>query len=94
MVVRSISEETMLGLAKRISRRGIAASLACITLSGVAVAQDMQPTPAPSTRAAMPAPNTAAVPPAAPAAMPPVQQLTQAQLDQLVAPIALYPDRR
>ena len=84
----------MLGLAKRISRRGIAASLACIALSGVAVAQDLPPTPAPSPTAATPAPDTAAVPPAAQAAMPPVQQLTQAQLDQLVAPIALYPDRR
>jgi len=82
----------MLGWTIGISRRGIAASLACIAISGVAVAQDMQPTPAPSTTAAMPAPNTAAVPPAAPAAMPPVQQLTQAQLDRLVAPIALYPD--
>jgi hypothetical protein len=92
MVVSSISEETMLGWTIGISRRGIAASLACIAISGVAVAQDMQPTPAPSTTAAMPAPNTAAVPPAAPAAMPPVQQLTQAQLDRLVAPIALYPD--
>ena len=48
--------------------------------------------PAPSTPAATPAPKGAAVPPAAPAATPPAQLLTQAQRDQLVAPIALYPD--
>ena len=75
-----------------ISRGGIAASLACIAIGGVAVAQDIPPIPAPSATAATPAANTAAVPPAAPAATPPAPQLTQAQLDQLVAPIALYPD--
>ena len=82
----------MLGWTIGISRRGIAASLACIAIGGVAVAQDMPPIPAPSTTAATPAPNMAAVPPAAPAVTPPAQLLTQAQLDQLVAPIALYPD--
>src|ERR1700751_3655853 len=74
MVVSSISEETMLGWTIGISRRGIAASLACIAISSVAVAQDMQPTPAPSTTAAMPAPNTVAVPPASPATRPAVSR--------------------
>ncbi len=78
----------MLGWTIGISRRGIAAFFACIAIGGVAIAQDMPPIP-PSTTAATPAPNTAPVPPAA---APPAQQLTQAQLDQIVAPIALYPD--
>src|SRR5947199_10576545 len=82
MVASSMWEKTMLGWTIGISRRAIAASLACMAISAVASAQDMPP--APSTAAAAPAPNTAAVPPA--------PQLTQAQLDQLVAPIALYPD--
>jgi Protein of unknown function (DUF3300) len=88
MVVRSISEEKMLGWTIGISRRGIAASLACIAIGGVAFAQDMLPNPAPSTTPATPAPNAAAAPPATS----PAQLLTQAQLAQLVAPIALYPD--
>jgi Protein of unknown function (DUF3300) len=68
----------------RVARRGIIASLACIGMAGAALAQDTAPIP-PPTAAALPAPSTTA---AAPIAAP----LTQAQLEQLLAPIALYPD--
>jgi hypothetical protein len=83
----------MLGSTIGISWRGIASCLACVAIGGAALAQDLPPSPAPpSTTTATPAPNTAEAPPAPPAATPPAQVLTQGQLDQLVAPIALYPD--
>jgi Protein of unknown function (DUF3300) len=91
-------EETMLGWTVRIARRGLAAGLACITLSGIALTQDMVvPSPnravtAPSAAAA-PAPTAPAVPaPGAPATTPAAPRLNEAQLEQLVAPIALSPD--
>jgi Protein of unknown function (DUF3300) len=67
--------------------RGFVASLACVAIAGAALAQDMGSIPPPTATA--PAANTAAVPPPPPPAQP---LLTQAQLEQLVAPIALYPD--
>ncbi len=76
------------GLDDRDRWRGSAAFLACVAMGGVALAQGAAPIPPPSTTAATPAANAAAEPPAIPAA----QLLTQTQLDQLVAPIALYPD--
>src|SRR5271155_465290 len=78
----------MLGWTIAISRCGIVASLLCIALRGVAFAQGTAPLPPASATAAAPAPSSAAVPPAAS----PASLLTNAQLDQLVAPIALYPD--
>jgi hypothetical protein len=71
-----------------ISRRGIVASLLWIALGGVAFAQATVPLPPASATLAAPAPRSAAVPPAAS----PTPLLTDAQLAQLVAPIALYPD--
>ena len=74
----------MLGWTIGISRRGIASCLAGIALGGAALAEDLPATPAASTvTTATPTPNATA---------PPAQLLTQGQLDQLVAPIALYPD--
>ena len=67
--------------------RGFVAFLGCMVSAGVVFAQDMPPTPELSAAAAPPS-NTAAVPPAPPAA----PLLPEAQLQQLVAPIALYPD--
>ena len=78
----------MLGWTIAISRCGIVASLPCIALRGVAFAQGTAPLPPASATAAAPAPSSAAVPPAAS----PASLLTNAQLAQLVAPIALYPD--
>ena len=74
-----------------IARRGFVASLACMAVGAVALAQDTVPIPAPPPTAVTPAQNTDAVPPAASAATL-TAQLTPAQLEQLVAPIALYPD--
>ena len=74
-----------------IARRGFVASLACMAVGAVALAQDTVPIPAPPPTAVTPAQNTDAVPPTASAATL-TAQLTQAQLEQLVAPIALYPD--
>src|SRR5271170_4090660 len=106
-VARPRQEDTMLRWTLRTARRGLAASLTWIAICGIALAQNAEPVvlpsttpaaPAPNTAAAppgisiTPAPNTAAGPPPASAAVPPAQLLTQAQLDQLVAPIALYPD--
>jgi hypothetical protein len=86
-------EEKMRGWMIGISRRGIAACLACIAIGGTALAQNAPPVPAPSTVTIAPsAPDAAAAPPASPAATPPAQLLTQGQLNQLVAPVALYPD--
>jgi hypothetical protein len=61
-----------------------------MAVGAVALAQDTAPIQAPPQTAVTPAQNTAAVP-AAPAATL-TAQLTPAQLEQLVAPIALYPD--
>jgi hypothetical protein len=76
----------MLGGRVRIARRWLAACLAGIAIGGIALARDAQPISAPSTTPAMPAANAAAAPAS------PVLQLSEARLDQLVAPIALYPD--
>jgi len=73
-----------------IARRGFVASLACMAVGAVALAQNTAPIPAPPPTAVTPAQNTEAVPAAAAATL--TAQLTQAQLEQLVAPIALYPD--
>lgn len=82
-----------------VARQGFAAVFACIAVSSVALAQDQPVAAAASTVSGPPVPNEAAMPPpisVAPApnapAAPPAPQLTEAQLDQLVAPIALYPD--
>ena len=72
-----------------IARRGFVASLACMAVGAVALAQNTAPIPAPPPTAVTPAQNTEAVPAAAATL---TAQLTQAQLEQLVAPIALYPD--
>src|ERR1700751_2062368 len=82
----------MLGRIIGISRRGIAACLACTAISGAALAQDASPTPAPSTLTTPPPVDPTAAPPPSPAATPPAPLLTQGQLDQLLAPVALYPD--
>ena len=78
----------MRGLRIGIAGRGFAALLACVLTSGVVLAQVTTPIPAPATAP----PDAGAPPPGAPTAPSPVPQLTRAQLDQLVAPIALYPD--
>ena len=69
-------------------RCGIIASLLCMALHGVASAQSTVPLPPASATPVTPAPSPAVVPPAAS----PTPLLTNAQLAQLVAPIALYPD--
>jgi hypothetical protein len=85
-------EETMLGWATERALRGFVCLFAGIAMGGFALAQATAPIPAPSpTTVATPAPNTAEAPPAA-SAVTTAPPLTQAQLDQLVAPIALYPD--
>ena len=81
----------MLNWAIGIAGRGFVGSLGCMAAGAVALAQDTAPIPAPPPTAVTPAQNTAAVPPPAPAATL-TAPLTQAQLEQLVAPIALYPD--
>jgi hypothetical protein len=62
-----------------------------MAVGAVALAQDTAPMPAPPPTPVTPAQNTAAEPSAGPAATL-TAQLTPAQLEQLVAPIALYPD--
>ena len=64
---------------------GFAAFLACTAMGGIAFAEATAPIPTPST----PAPSAAAMPPARRPATP---QLSRDQLEQLVAPVALYPD--
>ena len=71
--------------------RGFVAFIGCMVTAGVGFAQDMPPTPELSAAAAPPS-NMAAVPSATPSAPPAAPMLTAAQLQQLVAPIALYPD--
>jgi hypothetical protein len=79
-----------------VARRGFAACLACIAMSGAALAQEQAAPNAaavPPPISVSPAPNAPpAAPPAAQATTPPAPQLSEAQLDQLVAPVALYPD--
>jgi Protein of unknown function (DUF3300) len=95
----------MLRLTITTARQGLAASLVWIALGGIARTQDTapivpqaNPSPvldrgaSPPGISVSPAPNAAAVPPPTAAPVPPAQLLTQAQLDQLVASIALYPD--
>src|SRR6516164_9213311 len=82
----------MLGWIIGISQRGIAACLACIAIGGAALARDAPPAPAPSTLTTAPPVDATAAPPPSPPTTPPAQLLAQGQLDQLVAPIALYPD--
>ena len=72
--------------------RGFVAFIGCMVMAGVVFPQDMPPTPELSAAAATPPSNSAAVPPATPPAPPTAPLLTEAQLQQLVAPIALYPD--
>jgi hypothetical protein len=88
MIVLLPGGNRMPRLTVRIARRGLAATLAGIALGGIAFAQAMPP--------AMPSPNPAApasnAPLAPPGATAPVQRLGQARLEQLVAPVALYPD--
>ena len=83
----------------------LAAIVICAVASGAAFAQDM-PQATPPAEQAEPAPNPAAAPPQAAAqpapaqpaptqpapAEPAAQKFSVAQLDQLVSPIALYPD--
>ena len=72
--------------------RGFVAFIGCMVTAGVGFAQDMPPTPELSAAAPTPPSNMAAVPSATPSAPPAAPMLTAAQLQQLVAPIALYPD--
>jgi len=69
-------------------RCGIVGSLLGMALHGVASAQSTVPLPPALATPVTPAPSPAVVPPASP----PAPLLTNAQLAQLVAPIALYPD--
>jgi Protein of unknown function (DUF3300) len=80
----------MLGSIVRIVRRRLAAALAGVVMGGVALAQDTLPRAAPPPTT-MPASSIAGASPS-PAAASPAPQLSAARLDQLVAPIALYPD--
>jgi hypothetical protein len=75
-----------------IARRGLVAAFACIALSGIALSQDMLPIVMPSTPPVAATPGATPPPPAAPTTTSPGPLLSEAQLDQLVAPIALYPD--
>jgi hypothetical protein len=77
----------MLGGRVRFARRRFAACLAGIATGGIALAGDMPPVAAPSATPPASVARSAAAPPA-----PAAPQLSEAQLDQLVAPIALYPD--
>jgi Protein of unknown function (DUF3300) len=83
----------MLDSTVRIARRGLAAGLACIAFGSFALTQDMpQGMPIPAVVSPTPtmrAPSALPEPAPRPAAAP---KLSEAQLEQLVAPIALYPD--
>jgi hypothetical protein len=71
----------------------LAAALICGAI-GTARAQDMPAMPGPAPAPSVPAPKTATPPSTVMAtpASPATAKLSQAQLDRLVAPIALYPD--
>lgn len=78
---------------------GAAAAVGGITLAQTAavempstIADPPAPNAPPPAIAVTPAPNTTPVPPPISAAVPPAPLLTRVQLEQLVAPIALYPD--
>jgi len=78
----------------------LGALVATAALIPIAVAQDMPPmlpaatAPAPpAPTPAQPAPPTEAAAAAAPAPAPPARTFSQEQLEQLLAPIALYPDQ-
>ena len=86
----------------RMARRGLVATLTGLAVSSAALAQSTAPIPTSSTPSSLPAPS-AASPPAITvtpsqnqaAGSPQTQAgplLAQAQLEQLIAPIALYPD--
>src|SRR5262249_31799412 len=81
-------EDVMLGATVRIAWRKLAACLAGFVLGAVALAGDTLPSVPPTPAA--PAAN-AAMPTGIPAPQP-APSLSEARLDQLVAPIALYPD--
>jgi hypothetical protein len=89
LVLRPAAEpgETMTGLRAGAHCAALAALLVC---GGAARAQDMPPVPAPLSPA--PAPNPAPSAPAPAKLITIPQKLSGVQLDQLVAPIALYPD--
>jgi hypothetical protein len=76
----------MLGGRVRIAWRKLAAGLVGIAFGGIALARDTPPVAAPSATSPAPAASAAAVP------TPVMPELSEARLDQLVAPIALYPD--
>ena len=78
----------MLGSTIGTAGRGFVAFFAGIVIGGSALAQATAPIPTPSA----PPPNAAATPPATPATAPAAPLLSSGQLDQLLAPIALYPD--
>jgi hypothetical protein len=85
----------MPGSISRASFGVLAAIVICAAVSGIALAQDMPPSaiPAPVPNPAAPSPQAAQPTPAQPApAQLAAQKLSDAQLDQLISPIALYPD--
>ncbi len=94
----------MPGWKKQVICAAIAAAFICAAAGGAAIAQDLPPStapaapttsaPAPPAEPATQPPQAATQPaPAQPApAQPATQTFSNAQIDQLVAPIALYPD--
>lgn len=76
----------MLGSFVRIGGQPLVAILAGLAIGGIALAQDTPSITAPLPPSAVPAPGTAVPLPM------PAPRLSAARLDQLVAPIALYPD--
>jgi hypothetical protein len=82
---------TMLGETVRISWRRLAALGAGIAFAGVALAADAPPLAVLPAAPAVPT-HTVTAPPATPAPPQPGSQPGLARLEQLVAPIALYPD--
>jgi hypothetical protein len=79
----------MLGRRLATVAAALTASVICGTV-GIAGAQDMPPVLAPPPSPAQPPLSAVSIPPASPS--PAAQALGWAPLDQLVAPIALYPD--
>ena len=78
----------MLGSTIGTAGRGFVAFFAGIVIGGSALAQATAPIPTPPA----PPPNAAATPPATPATAPAAPLPSSGQLEQLLAPIALYPD--